>query len=236
MTILSITAIKPSQESKLGIAFTRSSLQAPLTIKSVKEDSVFANTALVVGMRVHQVLGQEMMWKTPKDAAEALRTAPQGQVTLTVDVAVGEIVKSSPDQKLGLALKNSTTQSGIFISKIDDDGVFAGTELKEGMKVLSINGVSCLTDTNVKQAIALVKDAPTTLTIVAHATTVVPPPAVVQERTQQSKQEQQAEEEEEEKKEQEGAGAAAEGLVVDDDDHPSDEKGIIDKIFATCIC
>lgn len=223
MTILTITATKPSQESKLGVAFTRSGVDSPLMIKSVKPDSIFANTDLKAGMIVHEVLGEPMTWKTPKNAADALRVADAGSVTVSVQVAIGEIVKESKTAKLGIALKNSTTKPGIFVSKVNEDGAFANSELGPGMKVLYINDEPCPNDT--KKAIALVKEAPSTLKIIAIPTDLVPPAGASTPKPIT-----------EEKKEDHAEESRDKAAAVVDEDDPEASKGIIDKIFATCIC
>jgi predicted metalloprotease with PDZ domain len=52
-------------------------------------------------------------------------------VTATVD--------KKPDTKLGLSIKRSSVTGTTRIGKISDAGLFASTDLKEGMKVVSIN-------------------------------------------------------------------------------------------------
>jgi hypothetical protein len=116
-------------------------------------------------MLVESVMGVPMMFATPKQAADALRLAEAGEVQVKAMAMIGEITKTDVKQKLGIALKNSTTKPGIFVSKIGEDGLFAGSELKEGHQVLYINGTPCPSTT--KAAIALVKEAVDVLTIIA---------------------------------------------------------------------
>lgn len=223
MTIIQGFGTKESEDSKLGIAFTRAGPESPLVIKSIKEDSVFANSELRAGMIVHTVLGQSMTWETPKDAADLLRLADAGEVSLEACAYVAEIVKSDKAAKLGISLKNSTAKPGIFIAAISETGAFAGSELAPDQKVLYINDIPC--PANVKDAIALVKEAEGTLKIVTIPTDLVCPsnrPGDDDDDAEEKKEETLDDEtrvETDEKGEEEGS-----------------EKGIIDKIFATCIC
>lgn len=235
MTIITATATKESEDSKLGIAFTRSGIESPLVVKLVRDDSLFAGSDLKAGMIVGTVQGETMTWKTPKEAADLLRAAPAGEVTITSEAFVAEITKGEdPTAKLGISLKNSTKAAGIFVSKISEEGAFAGSELKPGQKVLYINDDAC--PAGVKEAIALVKGAETTLKIITIPTDLTPPeeetaeePAPAAPVVEEKKEETPAEKEveTEEKPEME---------VVDPEPMPEEDKGIIDKMFATCIC
>lgn len=237
MTIITATATKASEDSKLGIAFTRAGIESPLVVKLVRDDSLFASSDLKAGMVVGTVQGETMTWTTPKEAADLLRAAPAGEVTITSEAFVAEITKSEdPSVKLGISLKNSTKAAGIFVSKVSEEGAFAGSELKAGQKVLYINDDAC--PAGVKDAIALVKEAKGTLKIVAIPTDFTPPeeevapeptPAapVVEEKKEEAPTDREIETETEEKPEME---------VVDPEPMPEEDKGIIDKMFATCIC
>jgi hypothetical protein len=134
---------------------------------------LFDKTDLRAGMIVDTIQGVDMTWKTPKDAADELRGADAGEVSIIAKCMVGEIDKDSKDAKLGISLKNSTTCDGIFISKISEEGAFAGSELAPGQKVLYINGVECPKST--KEAIMLVKEAEGKLTIVCIKTDLARP-------------------------------------------------------------
>lgn len=222
MTIIQGRGTKESQDSKLGVSFSRADAESPLIIKEIKEGSVFANSDLRAGMIVHSIMGQSMTWETPKDAADLLRLADPGEVTLEACAYVAEIVKSDKAAKLGISLKNSTSKSGIFIANISDTGVFAGSELAADQKVLYINDVAC--PSNVKDAIALVKEAEGTLKIVTIPTDLICPSKrkVVDDDAEEKKEETIDQEKE---------------IVTDDKgDAEGAEKGIIDKIIATCIC
>merc|ERR1712161_16228 len=64
---------------KLGIAFERVSEDKAMTIKVIREDSLFAGSDLVEGLIVASAAGKDMEGMSPKDAADALREAPGGE-------------------------------------------------------------------------------------------------------------------------------------------------------------
>lgn len=244
MTLITATAIKEAEDSKLGIAFTRAGIESPLIVKLVREGGLFESTELRAGMIVGDIQGIPMTWKTPKDAADLLRSAPAGEVTITSPVFVGEITKESADVKLGIALKNSTKAAGIFISKVAEDGAFGGTELAPGQKVLSINGTPCPATTS--EAIALVKEAVGTLKIVTIPTDLTPSeeeepvvpqvdaPEAVKDAAPESAPIVEEKKEDMPEEEEPLDSKPKEMQTVEPD--AEEDKGIIDKIFATCIC
>lgn len=233
MTIITATATKPTAESKLGIAFSRASVEAPLVVKMIRPDGLFAATDLKEGMLVDKVMGKSMMFATPKDAADALRLAEAGDVTIEAMAMIGAITKTDKSQKLGISLKNSTTAPGIFVSKIGEDGLFAKSELTPGHKVLFINDVPCPPTT--KEAITLIKEAESELKIIAVPTDIAPPaPAPMEEDVEEEKPDA-PEEDAEEKKEDEPAESETQDKEIVDAGETKQEGGIMD-VFKACIC
>ena len=241
MTLITATATKPSKDSKVGIAFSRQAENHPLTVKLIREEGLFFESELKAGFVVDSINGIPMTYKTPKDAADELRKS-DGEVTIVAKIFTSTIEKSGKEDKVGISLKNSTTKPGMWISKINDDGKFAGSELAAGQKVVSINGVPCPSKT--KEAIALVKDAESTVTVVAidasvqepsepaeepAAPVVTPEPEPVEEKKEDSPEETPSEDEEKPKDRE--APATEEEL-----DENGDKKGILDSMFSACIC
>ncbi|KAL3938340.1 MAG: hypothetical protein SGBAC_006728 [Bacillariaceae sp.] len=54
-----------------------------------------------------------------------------------------KMVKQSPNEKVGLSFVAFKQKSGIFVCKIKEESKFKGTDLKVGMRVISINGEPC---------------------------------------------------------------------------------------------
>jgi len=244
MTVITAVATKEARESKLGVAFTRAGLEDPLIVKLVREDGLFAKTGLRAGMIVDTIQGVDMTWKTPKDAADELRGADAGEVSIIAKCMVGEIEKESQDAKLGISLKNSTKLDGIFISKIGEDGVFAGSELAPGQKVLYINDVEC--PQNTKKAITLVKEAEGKLTIVCVETDLVRPEGVMpiadadridapaaEEKKDENEQEPTAEDTPEGEETKDRAAPLEE---AETEEEKAEKKGLLDSMFSACIC
>mmetsp|Transcript_30030 Transcript_30030/g.72104 ORF Transcript_30030/g.72104 Transcript_30030/m.72104 type:complete len:209 (-) Transcript_30030:135-761(-) len=144
MTVQVISGVRDTVDSKYGISFCRKTTDSPVIIKEVRKEGIFAKHGLVPGMVVKAVNGVEVQWKRPTEAATLLAQTDVGQeVSLTVESFTGTVHRSNKYQKWGLTLKNSTKMSGIYISGIEDDGLFATTELAAGMKVIRINGKRC---------------------------------------------------------------------------------------------
>eukprot|EP00980_Cylindrotheca_fusiformis_P009054 scaffold1949_cov119-Cylindrotheca_fusiformis.AAC.8 len=144
MTVDVITAVKGTVDSKYGISFCRKTAESPVMIKEVRKEGIFAQQGLVPGMVVKSVNGEKVQWKRPTDAATILAQTGVGtEVSVAVECFTGSVHRNHKSQKWGLTLKNSTKKSGIFISCIEEDGLFASTELKAGMKVIRINGRKC---------------------------------------------------------------------------------------------
>ena len=238
MTIISATAVKESAESKVGIAFSRANYESPLTVKLVREGGLFDGSDLRQGMTIISINGQEMTWKTPKEAATVLRNTEGGEeLSIEARVMIGTIHKAEKTETLGLSLKNSTKMPGIFVSKIAETSKFQGSELAVGQRVLYINDQECPNDT--KAAITLVKEAEGELTIIATETDLVPPepedpPTKPDAAVESPKAPTPVHEEKKEEPNQ----------VVDDQDLPDVEEleeeekqgGLLDTMFKACIC
>lgn len=260
MTLLSATVTKETKDTKVGIAFTRKGENYPLTIKLIRDGGLFESTELKPGMVVDAINDVSMTWKAPKDAADALRSAEAGaDLTITTKVSVGTITKDSKDDKVGISLKNSTTKSGMWISKITPESKFADSELIVGQQVIRINGVDC--PLNTKEAIQIVKDAEGELIVVAidadervvesedSPTSVVNSPvAAASEQAPMDAPEEKKDEEvepveegesnkEEDKPAEESADRSA---PLDGDENLTEEekekKGLLDTVFSACIC
>jgi hypothetical protein len=241
MPLLSATVLKEDRSSKLGIAFERESEGRALRIKLIRDDSLFAGSDLVPGLVLVSAAGEDMMGKTPKDAADALRNAPGGEpVVLVCKGAKATITKDKPKRfkkapKLGVSFKSTTLEPGkVFISDIKPDSKFANTDLKIGHRVLAINGQVC--PTKVTDAVELLK-APEVITI----TTIDPQdeiftPAKVAEK-EPAEERPAPDDIAEEKKEDGPESSTSKGVEeVEEDTTPEANKPLLDTVFGACIC
>ena len=147
MTVLTVSA-QLSKTSKPGITFAREEPGTPLTVKSIDKDGFFAYTALVPGLVLLDINGENVTWKSPEDASKALMNGSEEKITLTAEGFVGKIVRESLNENLGMILKESPSSKGVFIAKISVDSKFSGTDLEEGMKIISIEGIPCPSSAN----------------------------------------------------------------------------------------
>merc|ERR1712238_560354 len=135
MPLITAIVVKEETSSKLGIAFERVSEDKAMTIKVIREDSLFAGSDLVEGLIVASAAGKDMEGMSPKDAADALREAPGGEeVSLVCKGAVVTIEKDKKkrfkkEPKIGISFKSSTSAPGkVFVSDIKEESKFKGIE------------------------------------------------------------------------------------------------------------
>jgi hypothetical protein len=83
----------------------------------------------------------------------------------TTQATSGTIHKEKKNTKMGLSLKNSTMLAGVFIAKIKPNSLFSNTDLREGMKVLEIQGKPC--PAVLEEAVDMLRHAEGFLEIVA---------------------------------------------------------------------
>lgn len=186
MPLITATVVKEETSSKLGIAFERVSENRAMTIKVIREDSLFKGSDLCEGLIVASAAGKDMEGMSPKDAADALREAPGGEeVSLVCKGSVVTINKEKKkrfkkEPKLGISFKSTTSQPGkVFVSNIKEDSKFHGTDLVVGHQVLAINGIPC--PPKVTEAVAiLTKKGVETITI----TTIDPEDEIVVPKVQ----------------------------------------------------
>jgi C-terminal processing protease CtpA/Prc len=60
------------------------------------------------------------------------------------------------------------SNTAVFISKIEEEGIFGSSDLRVGQAVVSINGTPC--PSSVRESVALIKGAEGEVTIVAAST------------------------------------------------------------------
>ena len=242
MPLVSATVVKEQTDSKLGIAFERESETTAMRIKLIRDDSLFATSELAAGMVVVSAAGEDMEGKTPKDAADALRSAPGGEeISLVCKGAVITVKKDKPKRfkkapKLGISFKSTTAQPGkVFVSNIKEDSKFNGTDLVVGHQVLTINGLPC--PHKVSDAVELLKTRDE-ITLVTHNPedeAYTPPPKEEEEEEEAPAEESAPAEVVEEKKEEVPAEEGTE-KAEEEDLTPEGNKNLLDTVFGVCMC
>ena len=168
MTVITGTVTKPTKESKVGIAFTQTTSEAPLIIKLIRDESLFATTELRPGLLVLNVCGVDVTGQTAKDAADILRLH-EGDVTVVAATVKRGVVataeKGMAEDPVGVSMKKNAKLGVIVISQIVQGGLFDETGLAKGQVVVAINGNPCPATT--KEAIMIIRQTVGKLSIVA---------------------------------------------------------------------
>jgi membrane-associated protease RseP (regulator of RpoE activity) len=159
---------KESKDQKCGISLRQALPPDPVTISRLDADGLFANTDLRIGMEVVSVNGVLIDGMTRIKAIQQVKDA-EGDLTVVGKAvaggAVAVVFKESKDEKCGITLRQTVPSGPVTVSGIGEDGLFAKTDLKAGMQVISINNVAVEGMTK-EQAIQIVKDTEGKLTVV----------------------------------------------------------------------
>jgi hypothetical protein len=244
MPLITATVVKEETSSKLGIAFERISEDKAMTIKLIRDDSLFKGRVVVEGLIVASAAGKDMEGMSPKDCADALREAPGGEeISLVCKGAVVTVEKDKKkrfkkEPKLGISFKSTTSAPGkIFVSNIKEDSKFNGTDLTIGHQVLSINGKPC--PPRVTDAVEmLTKKGVDKITLV----TINPEDEVVVPKAKEEPSEEVVEEKKDDEQEapaaapSEDKGEAEAETAEEEDLTPEGNKSIIDTMFGVCMC
>jgi len=233
MPLIIATVVKEETSSKLGIAFERIAEDKAMTIKLIRDDSLFKGSDLVEGLIVASAAGKDMEGMSPKDCADALREAPGGEeISLVCKGAVIAVEKKKKkmfrkEAKIGISFKSTTNAPGkIFVSAIKEESKFTGTDLTVGHQILAINGETC--PARVADAVELLTkkgiDTITLVTIDPEDEIVVPKPK------------EESVDAVEEKKDDEEADAADAETKVGEDLTSEGNKSLIDTMFGVCMC
>jgi len=233
MPLIIATVVKEETSSKLGIAFERIAEDKAMTIKLIRDDSLFKGSDLVEGLIVASAAGKDMEGMSPKDCADALREAPGGEeISLVCKGAVIAVEKKKKkmfrkEAKIGISFKSTTNAPGkIFVSAIKEESKFTGTDLTVGHQILAINGETC--PARVADAVELLTkkgiDTITLVTIDPEDEIVVPKPK------------EEAADAVEEKNDDEEADAADAETKVEEESTSEGNKSLIDTMFGVCMC
>mmetsp|Transcript_39371 Transcript_39371/g.95298 ORF Transcript_39371/g.95298 Transcript_39371/m.95298 type:complete len:335 (-) Transcript_39371:57-1061(-) len=141
MTLRRVTILR-KKDTRFGIIFCRKSPHSPLTIQSMLKDGVFYGQGFAPGMVVTEINAKRVQWETPVEAAMMLQNTPVGGfVSIVVEIFCAVAKRQSKYAPWGLYLKRPRESSGVIIGKLN--GQFLDTELREGMKIIEINGEPC---------------------------------------------------------------------------------------------
>lgn len=150
--------IKESPKSSVGISFSTKRIRVGdaikvfVSIKDIQDDGLFGRRngfCLQSGDEVISVNNRSAIGLNASQVAKLLRLAP-GNISLTVRNPTGDprlfynsVQKPSPESMVGVALTNKTHGHALYVSRVDIEGLFAGSLLMPGHQCLMINGVCC---------------------------------------------------------------------------------------------
>lgn len=164
MSIITGTVTKEATDSKVGISFEKLTEESPVMVKDVKKGGLFSATDILPGLLVLTVNGVDVTDKNcPKHCASLLREAEAGEVTLVTKGIVAKGRKATPDGLCGVTMRK--VGESLKVAKISETGIFASSDLTDGLTIASINGTKCPPEP--KEAAKLLKAAKKDVTIVA---------------------------------------------------------------------
>jgi C-terminal processing protease CtpA/Prc len=163
---ITAVAVKQSPDDKIGIGLK--DMTGNIIVSSIAENSLFVNSELKVGHRVISINKMSVMGMDKYQAIKLFQTADSTITVMAEDVGLvgATVVKPSVDAKVGIGLKERN--GDLYISSIYDSGLFTTTDLKEDMKLLSVNRRS-VKGMGREDAIKLFRDADGEVSVIAQA-------------------------------------------------------------------
>lgn len=162
--LIAAKVTKASASSKVGIGLRE--MAGQIIISSISDDSLFADTDLMPGLRLVCVDNVLCKGLSKMDAIKLFKEA-EGSITVLaerVGLITSTAIKDSVDAKVGIGLK--TIKGYNVISSISPTSIFADTPLTVGHRLVSVNKTSCLGLTKT-EAIKLFKEAEGMITVMS---------------------------------------------------------------------
>lgn len=147
MTLLTVTASKPSPDAKVGIVFathTENGKQI-IVVKSISETSIFADSALQAGFQIIKVNDVAVTDLTLQEAIELVKMAKERVQIIARErygaTATATISKVSNDMKTGVILGKEAGGCTTFIKEFNNTSPFMGKlPVGPNYEVTAING------------------------------------------------------------------------------------------------
>jgi len=154
--VVTATVYRRSLDDALGLSL-RQMGDSGIVITSKSPGGLFADSDLKVGMALRSINGllcDENL--TAKEAIGMLKTI-QGDLTVTAENVgyVSAHVVKTESPSIGMGVK--TRDGQLYITTIVENGLFANTDLKVGMQVVTVNKKPCA-GLKLKEAVALFKN------------------------------------------------------------------------------
>lgn len=141
-----VTVIKQSAEQKVGITFMRKGKNSPLVVKSICDKGLFHSTILCSGMVILKVNEKDATWLSPLEAASEIQNASAGRISVAAEGFFGSANISNSSDLPGINFESISGREGVFIESIDPTSPFGASDLRVGMQVILLNGMTCPMD------------------------------------------------------------------------------------------
>ena len=170
--LFAIVTVEKGPTGKVGIAFALRS-DGTVVIKEVADDSPFASSVIRPGMAILNINDIPCDGLDAAQIGALFKTQPAKvrivAALLEDGVKASNIQVATADElatgKIGLEFEDGA-DGNVVISKVAEDGAFAATAIKKGMRILSINKVSC-NALEAKQVSAIYRSLPDLVTVFA---------------------------------------------------------------------
>jgi C-terminal processing protease CtpA/Prc len=162
--LIAVKVVKANASSKVGVGLRE--MAGHIVISSIAEDSLFANSALMPGLRLVCVDNVLCKGLTKSDAIKLFKDAT-GSITVLaerVGLISSSAFKDTAGSKVGIGIKS--IKEYVVVSSIAEGSIFANTPLQVGHRLVSVNKTNCLT-MNKADAIKLFKDAEGKITVLS---------------------------------------------------------------------
>lgn len=156
--LIYIQVIKESPKSAVGISFTTKRIRSGddtkclVVVNKVLDAGLFGRSSgfcLQSGDEVLSVCNRSAIGLKAAQVANLLKSAPD-TISLTVRnpsgdprIVLSSVQKPSATSMVGVALINKCHGHALYVSRVDGEGLFAGSLLMPGHQCMMINGVSC---------------------------------------------------------------------------------------------
>ena len=182
-SLLTVTLVKPSADSKVGIAVGTVDGVEGICVADVRDGSLASTSKLRPGMLVVKINNADITSKSPTDAIKIMMetvgpltflvyTPYEGAgpasvgfsrySTATVDADLSS-EKEDANTKIGLDLTQDECGK-VKIDRVDPMGPFCGTALRAGMEIVQVNGTDC---TSCEHVTELMKESSKPVTLLA---------------------------------------------------------------------
>jgi C-terminal processing protease CtpA/Prc len=159
-----ITVTKDSPSAKVGIGLK--DMFKSVVISSISADGLFSNSGLKIGHKVVSVNKVNCLGMDKRAVINLFKEAESTLMVMIEDIGlIGATVnKTGPETKVGIGLKD--VNGDVYISSIYEGGLFAKTDLKEDLKLVSVNRTN-VAGMSKNDAIKLFKEAQGEITVMA---------------------------------------------------------------------